>query len=453
MVEYLGHNRMAKPRFKNRASSDETPPECENSSNAIENNNIKLVDINLPWALKFEPQTLQELAMHPSKLEEIKNVLLPSSNTRILVLSGPSGSSKSTAIRLIAESRDQHLLEYHAPEASVGSTSLINAFNEFLLGAAMHDRNRTLILIEDLPSLFHENTRAAFEEALLQWSFEPFQPIVAISLTEIEVSAKFSDAIIVPRVFGNLIEDASAGNKVVWIKTNPLNLSLLQKAVQLVASKEGLSLPKSLLKALSQCGDVRSALNGLEFYSKSFNIFDKPIQSDALFARGTSIELFHAIGKIVWTSSKKGSLEESMEGLQDSLESFNLTVLENYTSAKHQRLPVHAAADVAEWLSIADICSPNRGLGALAAEKVISKSETCEDLPRVFVKIRYTQFPKWQSTMFTEQAKMQRSLKSLSLRTSPITQKAFREFRSYESQLPSRHSNPALFDSDSDDEF
>lgn len=444
---------MAKPRFKYRVPSDEKRINPVYSSIPIQDPKEIVNDVILPWPLKYKPRNLQEIAMHPAKLDEIKTVLDPFSDTRILVLSGPSGSSKSTAVRLIAESRGQNLLEYNAPEASVGSTSLINTFSEFLLGAAMHDRGRTLVLVADLPSIFHENTRAAFEESLLQWSKGPHQPIVAITLTEIEVSAKFSDAIIVPRIFGSLIEGASTSKEVVWIKTNPLSPTILQKQIQFVAIKEGLNCPKSLIKSIAQCGDIRSALNGLEFHSKTLGDSDTQTQCDALGVRGSPTQLFYAIGKVVWTSSKKRSLEESLEGFQDSLENFNLTVLENYTSAKHQRLPILAAAEVTEWLSIADTCSFSKSLGALGAENVISQSNACEKLPRKFVQTRYTQFPKWQSMRFAEQAKVQRSLKNHSLKNNPITKEAYLDLKSFESHFPPMPSTPDFTDSDEDDEF
>ena len=97
---------------------------------------------SLPWCQKYAPKTVAQLAIHPTKLNSLVELLssmiracqlnrshiysqtIP--GTRVLILTGPTGTAKSTAINLLLgqglindvlplERFDVDLLEYHTP--------------------------------------------------------------------------------------------------------------------------------------------------------------------------------------------------------------------------------------------------------------------------------------------------------------------------------------------------
>lgn len=66
----------------------------------------------------------------------------------------------------------------------------MESFSEFLKGARyLVMSNLSLILIEDLPNVFHIDTRRRFQQLILQWlySSEPLLPPLVICITECEI--------------------------------------------------------------------------------------------------------------------------------------------------------------------------------------------------------------------------------------------------------------------------
>ena len=65
------------------------------------------INNNQQWIDKYRPKTTSEICINPTKLKQVKESMMKminkTSNTRVLVLSGPSGSSKSTTVKLLAE--------------------------------------------------------------------------------------------------------------------------------------------------------------------------------------------------------------------------------------------------------------------------------------------------------------------------------------------------------------
>jgi len=399
---------------------------------------------NETWVQRYAPHNRKDIAVNDRKIEDVARSLTPNSQTRALLLSGPAGSGKSSLLYILAQEQNLDVKEFHPPNSLIGATSVMESFRDFLTGASVFDRKSSLILIEELPNVFHEGTRQEFESALLDWVSEPDLPIVAISFTEIEINAKYSEALLVPRILGQLVQDSFC----VHIKINPPSATLLKKTISSVAHEESAHVSPAITKELSECGDVRNGLIALEMYCRT----GSSGPGGSLWVRDTPTELFHAIGKVVWTSKKKNSLEEALERFDDTMDFFNLTILENYTSAKHQRLPVGEAANVTDWLSLVDVAPSLSKLGALASAHEIEQAHEDSSLPKRFVPTKLTQFMRWRRTQYETESKIRINLKNRRLYSSYVytpNSLVLDEF-GYASNF--RRPTPDLDDRDDDDD-
>lgn len=82
-------------------------PRSRDVNQAHFNNKSESRDLNLPlpgslpWTAKYQPKNASEIAISPKKYTEIYNTILESVTSavgRVVILSGPAGSSKSTAL-------------------------------------------------------------------------------------------------------------------------------------------------------------------------------------------------------------------------------------------------------------------------------------------------------------------------------------------------------------------
>lgn len=134
-------------------------------------------------------------------------MFLPNAKHRILLLSGPSGCSKSTVIKELSKilvpkyrqnsngtslrsTPNEHKVTEFRGDCIVNDLPQMESFSEFLKGARyLVMSNLSLILIEDLPNVFHIDTRRRFQQLILQWlySSEPLLPPLVICITECEI--------------------------------------------------------------------------------------------------------------------------------------------------------------------------------------------------------------------------------------------------------------------------
>ncbi|KAJ2805357.1 Cell cycle checkpoint protein rad17 [Coemansia guatemalensis] len=159
------------------------------------------------WWQRYVPNLPDELAIHTSKIAQVRGWLEMASNAathggsrgtdyfRILVLEGPAGSCKSTCVRVLARHLGLDIVEWINPLSgrlsdaaqSEDTVGVVRAFEEFLLhaerytGLEMRQSDGTvgdgnggkLILIDDLPNIAHRDTRMSFGKALTRFATLP----------------------------------------------------------------------------------------------------------------------------------------------------------------------------------------------------------------------------------------------------------------------------------------
>ena len=93
-----------------------------------------------PWAERFAPLNLEELAVHKKKVVDVRGWLESVTEGRVrqrlLVIKGAAGTGKTTTVQLLAKDMDCDVLEWRNPGGSVNSAdgfvSMAAQFEEFL---------------------------------------------------------------------------------------------------------------------------------------------------------------------------------------------------------------------------------------------------------------------------------------------------------------------------------
>ncbi|KAH6854605.1 Rad17 cell cycle checkpoint protein-domain-containing protein [Chaetomium sp. MPI-CAGE-AT-0009] len=313
-----------------------------------------------PWSERFAPVSLDELAVHKRKVQDVRRwldeVFAGRMRQRLLVLKGAAGSGKTTTLRLLARDMRCEVLEWRNPANSFGVAghgyqSAAAQFEEFLgrggkFGqldvesdeatpppmAPSASRNevtkgaeRRLMLVEEFPNTFMRSSSGltGFRNAILQFlaanipalggfgfssNSEPITPIVmVISETLLTTTSASADSFTAHRLLGpEILRHPGTG----VIEFNPVAATFLTKALELVVQKEARKSGRRrtpgplVLQRLGEIGDIRNAISSLEFLC---------VKGDSEADWGS---------KVAFTKPKRGAkgVPALTQGEQDSLE-------------------------------------------------------------------------------------------------------------------------------------
>ncbi|KAL4783868.1 Rad17 cell cycle checkpoint protein-domain-containing protein [Aspergillus varians] len=268
----------------------------------------------LPWAQRYTPLTLEELAVHKRKVSDVeqwlKDALAGKAQKNLLVLKGPAGSGKTTTISLLSDKLNFNILEWKPPSASEYAMkdyiSLGAQFDGFLsrghkfgsldldgsdssqtsMEGNTHTPQRRIILIEEFPTMSSRTASAlaTFRLSVLRYistnapsvrtgydSEAGIPPIVMI-VSETFSSSDFSfDNLTVHRLLGREIYNHSSTS---IIEFNSIAPTFMFQALVLVLKKSGRqslakqSLTQSIIGSISKIGDIRNAIAALEFHCR-----------------------------------------------------------------------------------------------------------------------------------------------------------------------------------------
>ncbi|GBE84471.1 P-loop containing nucleoside triphosphate hydrolase protein [Sparassis crispa] len=281
---------------------------------------------DLMWVDKYEPTTEADLAVHKRKVQEIRQWLLdafdggPSGKLkkyrRILALTGPAGTAKTTTIRVLSRELGFEILEWRNTmderfsrdddfAEDMEYEGLSDKFRTFLERAsscnsifpstttkpsssrpsqAATGPRRQIILLEDLPNIAHASTQAAFHAALEAFAGVPEPGVAPLVLIVSDAGLRGEDgedvggawrargreALDIRSVLPPALLNSSC---VTQIGFNPIAPTLLKRALQhlldthFAAAAVGAPPAKNLLNAVveSANGDIRSAIMALQF--------------------------------------------------------------------------------------------------------------------------------------------------------------------------------------------
>ncbi|KAL7663194.1 hypothetical protein ABC855_g3923 [[Candida] zeylanoides] len=386
------------------------------------------------WIDKYAP-TLETLCLHPRKLSDLRAVLNrmvaaaqgnPAPAPRLLVVHGPAGTSKSTAVKLLAaallpQSR-QPVVEY-APSAHASDA---DSFAEFLSGARYRctAAHASVVLVEELPNVLSEHVHRRLQAALDEWCHaDDARPPLVVCVTEVELARGADDdgapwrrdlytiqnTLTVDTLLGRrLASDA----RVAQVRFNAIAPTYLKRTLQRVVSHEravfAAIAPQKVqrfIAASAGSGDVRSSIANLQFWAGAAGgaAADRSLATLSA-AKEAQLSLFHAVGKCIYGSEPKGgaavadAAATADAAVADAAASadaavanpdsaavadvlahhgsntlLQLTLLENYGVFRHPHFGVAHAAQIASYLSAGDILPPayGRELGIRGTRSVL----------------------------------------------------------------------------------
>lgn len=366
--------------------------------NGIEKQSNAISSLNELWYEKYQPTRVEEVCIHKRKADDVSKVLesmiLGSSPYRILLLSGPSGCSKSTLVKQLAnkflpEARKRNnrikerLTQVSSSENCVefsnsmilDGVSPVDNFSEFLTTAKYRKgENAAVILVEDFPNLFHLNTRLAFQQALLEWLYtsDSNLPPLVLCLTECEIeedNESFRNrgfGIETSWTVGTVLGSEILNHKYLkHIKFNPINMTLMKKHLNLLCEYNKQILKENnkwtsrshIIKEISSnTGDLRSAVATLQFWATSSS-------NTPIITNKTPLSIFHAIGRIIHGSKDivddTEMIDKMVSDSQGLVSSsvFKLSLLENYSQFNKGNLEIKVVTDIVDALSETDCIS------------------------------------------------------------------------------------------------
>jgi len=327
------------------------------------------VEGHRPWADRYGPSNLEELVVHKKKVGDVQNWLQGKVDRRnsqkLLVLKGPAGSGKTTTLSLLAQAMGLQLVSWHNPTVSEAGANNSTAlqFDEFLnrggqFGSLAFDQDlmtsdtskadsaHRVLVIEEFPATMTRlsNVLQSFRSVILQYlarsratstitlrgqqssSDNPPPVVLIISETLLSSSTALTDSFTAHRLLGPEILNHPF---VTVMDFNPVAPTFMTKALDLVMKKEARDSRRrrmpgpAVIQRLADMGDVRSAVNSLEFlclrggdgaeWSGTVAAKAKKLSRDTVpltemeknslqlvNQRETTLDMFHAAGKIVY---------------------------------------------------------------------------------------------------------------------------------------------------------
>lgn len=346
------------------------------------------------WIEKYTPLEPKDICINPRKLNEVSHTLKlmisGDSLFKLLVVTGPSGCSKSTTIKLLSETlvadykraifpnisdnsfAGNGWVEYLETSSPHSLQSL--SFQEFLSDAKYRTgANLSVIIIEELPNIFHLQTLENFRNGLKQWLHieSPLPPLV-LCITEVEVQQELLSKIYFD-VNSSITAETLLGPQILGLKSSvkqikfgPIAYTFMKKTLTNIVMKEKdvfREIPSEPLQKfignLISSGDIRSAVCNLQIWAKRFsniNFYS--------FSKESHLNLFHALGKVIYSSSKYKSLDDDEKNylsVNEVLESYNnvsllnLSILENFASYNSSDFDLEIASSIIDSLSIGDV--------------------------------------------------------------------------------------------------
>jgi hypothetical protein len=234
------------------------------------------------WPDAHAPQTAPALVMAAVTVNKLRKWMAaavsknPPGHPRLLILTGPPGTGKSSAVRVLSKELGVEIAEWHAPlptgETDSTTRALLDSLQAFLVGARYPSLvspseappSQRLLLIDDIPlslSDFHSHARTGRLTCILANAAESSSTATVVIISDSNKARARS-----ARVLGlSLFESPN----VQVLNVNPATDNNMARAIEAVTRRENRQLPPDSLNALIAAseGDIRAALNTLHMYA------------------------------------------------------------------------------------------------------------------------------------------------------------------------------------------
>lgn len=334
---------------------------------------------NSDWCNIYVPQSVTKLAVHPGKIKEIKNWFESLNNnlltkSKFLLVTGPSGCAKATAVRLIAKQCNFMCLEWVTPVTTEPIydqcsddyfyQNVQDKFQDFIWGATRYRSlkcdvcNDQFLLIKDFPNIFLDKPDE-FHDIMMRLNSTLTFPIVFIVNNEKIVRDLFSTEILEKL-------------KMQQIKCNPITrktvLSILGHIVKSEQQKNKLLKPPSSteLNAIydETNGDLRASIINLSFVS--MNVQNELGKKSSVGLKDENLDLFHSIGRVIYPKR-----EPTVSPLQFKFTHNPDKIVENFAMQPNTVLGFLQENYLTRFSSLTDICE---GADAISVADVMLSS-------------------------------------------------------------------------------
>lgn len=294
---------------------------------------------SLSWTTKYQPKNASEIAISPKKYTEIYSTLLESVTSavgRVIIISGPAGSSKTTALNQAIIDVSKHLnkppakIEWSNPAhiyQSPPAQAFYRAVSEYMF--LRQDNCMRVVLVEDLPNIMHEGTRVWFRKAVEEYlHYMPETKVVplvfVVSENDNNEAQSFAESHTVESIF---TRDLLNHPRIKRVKVSSVAKSFLRKPLlEIILAEAGSkhvtvsstkAIPRKLtlsprsiygpcLEVAYVLGDIRSAINALEFFHRSAATTEGGAASDD-YIRPDQVSFFRAMGRVFFGTKKDTS--------------------------------------------------------------------------------------------------------------------------------------------------
>lgn len=334
---------------------------------------------NSDWCNIYTPKSVSKLAVHNGKIKEVKHWFECLNNnlstqSKILLVTGPTGCAKATAVKLIAKECGFICLEWVTPMTTdpiydqctddYCYQNVQDKFQDFIWGATRYrslkcgDYSGQFLLIKDIPNIFLDKPDE-FHDIMMRFNTPSLFPIVFIINNEKIIRDLFS-------------VDISDRLKVQQIKFNPITRkSILAVLEQIVKSEQQknklLRIPNSTeLNVIydETNGDLRASIINLSF--TCMNIQNKISKKCSSASMDQSLDLFHSIGRVIYPKREiiNSPLQFKFTHNPDNL-------IENFAMQPSTVLGFLQENYLTRFSSLTDIC---KGADAISAADVMLSS-------------------------------------------------------------------------------
>lgn len=369
----------------------------------------------VPLYMKYAPTTLDDLYLHPKKVSDIRNILTNElfsthHNLNMLIISGPSGSCKTTIVKLLIEeyfNKNKLFYESFGIQNSFDICNYVEfdpldkttTFEKFLEDCKVFKKNSKMmkvVVVKYLPNIYYGPIHAQFLKTIKQYLNDDynneFPPIIFI-VSECDIpkddNNDINDDFLYTKfdINSHYIPETIFDKEILQnhrfkrVNMNPLAKTYLKKVLKRVLEKEIVQIDRNtprnkkikassfnnIIDKLSDMKDISAALLQLEAYLQAMKD-SNDIGNVQIDNKDTGISLFHAVGKIFYGTKEEGFtnddiiklLNKDYQQYTDSV--FKCTIFENLDSAEVMGLDKYV--EMVDVLSETDLMNTYLGTEA-----------------------------------------------------------------------------------------
>jgi cell cycle checkpoint protein len=313
-------------------------------------------DVHINWSKYLEPQSIDDLVIHPKKLEEIKSWFVSLKETkanRILLVIGPSGCSKYISFKIIAKEAGYSVCEFISSseyekfssdnfedstfrKQSQKFADYLNRCSRFSSIFTQKDR---IVMVKDIPNIFlRKGNEEEFWDILRTFKSNSINTPIIFIVTE--TNSKHLN------IEFNLFPDSiRAKLGIETINMNAISQTMMKKALKCACTRikekddESFQQPSSdaieNIVVQSQ-GDIRNAILNLQMtfmpssHSKVKHLKsttnargkrtknkakkeEKLEISNSTLARAEILDIFHGVGRALYPKFEKNTNTNMMQ--------------------------------------------------------------------------------------------------------------------------------------------